>query len=165
MRDEVELSEGKDGYEVIPVTPVRRLEKRISQLEKAGSIPQLQSLIIQIVELIRTNQGIINEVIKANADLRNELSRLPSKIDDLTTTMKGFINMVESAGREEITGPGPEAMKPLVDEIKKMNEQTQAQNQAVLDSLEALSRKIRSGTPVSKLLSSYPGVKLRRETK
>lgn len=166
--DEVELQENQQGkeYEVVPLTPIRRLEKKVDDLEKAGSIPQLQQLISQIVDLIRGNQKLIDSIVHADADLRNELSKIPPKIDDLARTMKDFIGLVEAAGREEISTPGPEAMRPIVDELKKMSEQNQRiveNNQAVLESLDNINRKLKSGTPVSQLLSAYPGMKLRKE--
>ncbi len=165
--DEYEVTEGsKDDYEVIPITPVRRLEKRMGDLERAGSIPQLQGLITQVVELIKSNQKIVNEVIASNAGLRNELSRLPPKIDDMISAMKNFLNLVEAAGRDEITSPGPEAFKPMADQLTKLVDQNQKlieNNQAILEAIDNLTRKVRSGTPVSSLLSQYPGLRLKRE--
>lgn len=164
MPEEYEISEtGKDDYEVISLTPLRRLERRVEQVEKAGSIPQLQNLITQIIELIRSNQKIVDRVIQSDSELRNELSKLTFKMGDMTSTMKNFISLIESAGKEEVM-PGPESVKPLAEQLEKLVEQNQKlieSNQAVLESLDNISRKIRTGTPVSKLLSS--GIKLRRE--
>ena len=155
----------KEGYEIIPITPIKKLEQRIEKIEQAGTVPQLQSLINQIIELIRNNQKIVNEVIQANTDLRNEFSKLPPKMDDLSTTMKHFISLVEAAGREEITAPGPEAFKPMIEELKKLVEQNQKlleSNQAVLEQLDDMNRKLRGGTPVSRVLTSYPAMRLKR---
>jgi mevalonate kinase len=161
-----ESSEG--DYEIIPVTPLKKLEKRMDKLEGAGTIPQLQSLINQIIELIRSNQKIVNDVIQANAELKNEIAKLPSKIDEMTTSMKNFISLVEAAGKEEVMGPSPEIMKPVTDQLKKMVEQNQRileSNQAMLDKLDIMGRKVRRGTPVSELLTSYPSIKLRKEVR
>lgn len=164
--EEVELSQKGEGYEVIPITPIRRLEKRMEAIESAGTIPQIQSLVNQIIELIRGNQRIVEEIVRANAELRNELSKMPPKVDDLTATMKEFIGMIKAAGEEELAAPSAEAMRPLQEALTKLIEQNQKMvegNQAILEALDALSRKVRAGTPVSALLSSYPGLKLRRE--
>ncbi|MCD6477252.1 MAG: hypothetical protein J7K26_03810 [Candidatus Aenigmarchaeota archaeon] len=165
MKDEVELSETKEGYEIIPVTPLRRLQKRVEVLEKAGTIPQLQSLITQIIELVKTNQNIINEIVKANSDLRIELSKIPKKIDELIETMKDFMDLIETAGSEEIVGPGTESIKPLIEEIKKLSEENKKlieNNTAIMEALETINKKIKRGTPVSALLSSYPNIKLKK---
>jgi hypothetical protein len=159
-----------ESYEIIPVTPLKKLEQRMEKVEQAGTMPQLQSLINQIIELIRSNQKIVNDVIQANAELRNEMSKLPSKIDELTSSMKSFITLVEAAGREEASGqntsPNTELLKPLTEYLQKMVDQNQKLlegNQSMIDQLDTIGRKLRGGTPVSQLLSSYPGIKFKRE--
>ena len=157
-----------DSYEIIPVTPLKKLEKRMDAIESSGAVPQLQSLINQIIELIRSNQKIVNDVIQANSELRNELAKMPAKIDELTGLMKNFISLIEAAGKEEISTPGPELMKPVTDELKKMVEQNQRileTNQSMIDKLDVMGRKMKRGTPVSELLSSYPSMRLRKEAK
>ncbi len=165
--DEVELSERGESYEVIPITPIRRIERRLEGLEKSGNIPQLQALINQIMELIRGNQRIVEEIVRANSDLRNELSKLPPKMDDLMASIKEFINMIKLASEEEVGGPSTESMRPLQDSLTRLTEQNQKMvegNQAILESLDTLSKKMRGGgTPVSSLMSNYPSLKLRRE--
>ena len=164
--EEVELTQKGEGYEVIPITPIRRLEKRMESMESAGTIPQLQSLISQIIELIRGNQRIVEEIVRANSELRNELSKMPPKIDELTGGMREFINMIKAAGESEMTAPSPETMRPMNESLSRLIEQNQKMvegNQSILDALDKLGNKVRSGTPVSSLLSSYPGLKLRRD--
>jgi hypothetical protein len=155
-----------ESYEIIPVTPLKKLEKRMEQVEQAGTMPQLQSLINQIIELIRSNQKIVNDVIQANSELRNEMSRIPTKIDELTSTMKSFISLVEAAGKEEVANKSQESIKPLTEYMQKMVEQNQKMlesNKAMIEQLDNIGRKLRGGTPVSQLLSSYPGMKFKRE--
>ncbi|MHA1874689.1 MAG: hypothetical protein ACTSVB_11305 [Candidatus Heimdallarchaeaceae archaeon] len=157
-----------ESYEIIPVTPLKKLEKRIERIERAGTIPQLQALINQIIELIRSNQKIVNDVIQANTELRNELSKIPPKLDDVLTTMKNFISLVEAAGREEETSPPTESLKPISEKLEKMIEQNQKileSNQAILEQLNTMNKKLKGGTPVSRLLASYPGLKLRKEVR
>ncbi len=157
-----------ESYEIIPVTPLKKLEKRVEQVENSGTMPQLQSLINQIIELIRSNQKIVNDVIQANTELRNEMSRLPPKIDELTSMLKSFISLVEAAGKEEVSASdGGDAVKPLTEYMQKMVDQNQKileTNQSMIEQMENMGRKMKSGTPVSQLLSSYPGIRLRRDS-
>lgn len=160
--------EDSESYEIIPVTPLKKLEKRVERIEGSGTVPQLQALINQIIELIRSNQKIVNDVIQANAELKNEIAKLPAKIDEMTTSMKNFISLVEAAGKEEVSGPSPDAMKPVTDQLKKMVEQNQRileNNEAMINKLDVMSKKVRRGTPVSELLTSYPSIKLRKEVR
>jgi len=155
-----------ESYEIIPVTPLKKLEQRMERVEQTGTIPQLQSLITQIIELIRSNQKIVNDVIQANSELRNEISKLPPKIEELTAMMRNFINLVEAAGKEEVSGPSTESFKPLEEYMQKMVDQNQKimeGNQAMIEQLDNISKKLRGGTPVSQLLSSYPGIKFKKE--
>jgi len=158
--------ENKESYEIIPVTPLKKLEQRMEKVEQSGAVPQMQSLINQIIELIRSNQKIVNDVIQANAELRNEISKLPPKLEELTGTMRNFISLVEAAGKEEVYGPSSDALKPLTEYMQKMVDQNQKlleSNQSMVEQLDNISKKLKSGTPVSQLMSSYPGMKLRRE--
>lgn len=157
------------SYEIIPVTPIKKLEERMERIESTGSTPQLQNLINQIIELIRGNQKIVNDVIQANAELKNELSKLPSKIDELIDTMNNFLSLIEAAGKEETETtpqqPSADAFKPITDELKKISEQNQKlieSNQSVLEELDKASKRLKGGTPISSLLSTYP---LRRDIK
>jgi hypothetical protein len=158
----------QENYEIIPVTPIKRLQRRLERVEQGGSLPQLQTLINQIIELIRSNQKIVNDVIRANTELRNEMSKVPPKMDELITSMKHFISLVEAAGKEEITAPSAESMKPMEEHLKKLVEQNERlleSNDAVIGKLDDIGKKIKSGTPVSRIVSSYPGMKLRREVR
>ncbi len=164
--EEVEIAEDRDNYEIIPVTPIRRLEKRMEDIEKSGSIPQLQSLINHIIDLMKTNQDLIEQVLKADDELRKELSRIPSKVDELISTMKSFMDLIKIAGEEEVSAPAQVDVRPMADQFQKLLEQNQKiveSNQRVIEALENINRKLKSGTPVSSILSSYPGLKLRGE--
>ena len=164
------MSEDDVSYEIIPVTPIKKLEERMERIESSGSTPQLQNLINQIIELIRGNQKIVNDVIQANAELKNELSKMPAKIDELIGTMNNFLSLVEAAGTEETeTTPQPainaDVFKPMIEELKKISDQNQKlveSNQAVIEEMNRANRRMKGGTPVSSLLSTYP---LRREIK
>jgi len=119
----------------------------VKSLSKGSS---MSNLVTQIIDLVKTNQSIINEVIKDNTEMR-------SQITDLIKELRKLISMIEAASDTESS-----------DELNKIIEQNQKLiegNQALIERLDTLNRKIRAGTPVSQLLSSYPKLKLRRGTK
>lgn len=163
------MSEEEVGYEIIPITPMKKLEERIEKVESVGgSSTVTQNLINQVMELIRSNQRIVNDVIRANSDLKNELSKLPSKLDELIGTINNFLSLVEAAGKEEsapvVQQPNID-LKPVVDELKKISEQNQKlieSNQNVMEELDRMSKRVKGGLPVSTLLSNYP---LRKDVK
>jgi chromosome segregation ATPase len=158
------MSDEDLSYEIIPITPIKKLEERIDKMESTGPTTNLQGLMNNIIELIRSNQKIVNDVIRANSDLRNELSKLPAKIDDLISTINNFLSLVEAASKEDVTEapkqePSADTLKPIVDELRKISDQNQKMvesNMSVMEELDKVSKRIRGGMPVSALLSNYP---------
>lgn len=135
-----------DEYEVIPTSPIRRLERRLEKMEGSSSSSQIQRMMEQMIELIKSNQRIIDDVIKANSELRDELSKIPGKIDRLMTTMNDFMELLKAASEEESGGMGPEAMKPLVDKMTELvdqNKQSVEANQTMLTSLDTIDKRLK----------------------
>lgn len=137
----------EEEYEVIPTSPLRRLEKRISKVEAASSSSQIQKLIEQIIELIKSNQRIIDDVIKADSELRNEMSKLPGRIDVLVSSMNEFIELLKvSATEEAVAGVSKDVMEPLVnkmDELVNQNKKGLETSQAVLNSLGMIDNRLK----------------------
>ena len=136
-----------DEYEIIPTSPLKRLEKRLSKLETSSSSSQSQQLIEQIIELIKSNQRIIDDVIKADAELRNEISRLPGRIDSLVSGMSEFMELLKaSAAEEAATGAGGKAMDTFVGKINELvdqNKKSLETTQAVLNSLSTIDNRLK----------------------
>jgi len=137
-----------EEYEVIPTSPIRRLEKRLEKMEDTSSSSQVQKLMEQVIELIKSNQRIIDDVVKANAELRDELGKIPSKVDKLIDSMNEFMDLLRAASEEEERGGaiGPEAMKPLVDKLTEMvdqNKQSLEANQTMLTAMETIDKRLK----------------------
>ncbi len=128
-----------DEYEIIPTSPVRRIEKRLEKLEQGSYPNEVRRLIEQVVELIKSNQKIIDDSIKANNELRAQLSLIPEKIDKLITHMDNFMKLLEESATEEaVSDVSKEAMKPLVDKLTELVEQTKKNYEATQASLATL---------------------------
>lgn len=136
-----------EEYEIIPTSPLKRLEKRISKVESSSSSSQTQNLIEQIIELIKSNQRVIDDVIKADSELRNEISKLPTRIDNLVSGMGEFMELLKASATEEtVAGMSKDMMEPLVskmDELVKQNRQAVETNQAVLNSLGMIDNRLK----------------------
>lgn len=137
----------EEEYEIIPTSPLKRLEKRISKVESSTSSSQIQNLIEQIIELIKSNQRIIDDVIKADSELRNEISKIPGRIDNLIVNMNEFIELLKASATEEtVAGMSKEAMEPLLekmDELVNQNKKAVETNQAVLSSLGMIDNRLK----------------------
>jgi len=137
-----------DEYEVIPTSPIRRLEKRLEKVEDTSSTSQVQKLMEQVIELIKSNQRIIDDVVKANAELRDELAKVPGKIDTLLGTLNDFMNILKEASQEESAGAGigPEVMKPLADKLGEMVELDKKSLDAshtMLSAMETMDKRLK----------------------
>lgn len=136
-----------DEYEIIPTSPLRRLEKRINQVESSSASSEVQRLIEQIIELIKSNQRIIDDVIKADAELRDEISRVPGKIDELLSSMHEFMEILKTSATEEtVTDISKDVMQPLVNKMTEMieqNKKTVEVGQASLTSLGIIDKRLK----------------------
>ncbi len=132
-------------YEMIPASPIRKLEQRLVKLESISSSSEVQKLIDQIIELIKSNQRIINDVIKSDSELRSEISRLPVSIGNLIAKMDEFLGILKTtAGDDEDLSQ--QAMAPLVDKINELvdqNKKTLETNQAVLANLTSIDNRLK----------------------
>ncbi len=134
-----------EEFELIPISPIRRLEKRLERLESA-STEGTSSIYKDMVDIIRMNQEIVDELAKSNDALRIELSKLPGKLDELIMNMKELISFIKSSGEQEAVGVTQEAMQPVVDkleEIVKTNKLATEKNDAMLDLLDTISKRVR----------------------
>jgi len=139
---------GDEEYEVIPTSPIRRIERRLEKMEDTTSSSQVQKLMEQVIELIKSNQRIIDDVVKANAELRDELEKIPGKVDSLVGTMKDFMEILKAASEEEASSVsiGPEVMKPVADRIGELVEQNKKSleaNQTMLTSLDTIDKRLK----------------------
>ncbi len=82
----------EEEYELIPVSPLRKMEKRLDRLEKSGSGTEM---VKELIDVVRTNQRIVDEVVKINSEMINRVSELSSNVTQLTGKMSNFLERVE----------------------------------------------------------------------
>lgn len=135
---------GEDEYEVIPTSPIRRLERRLEKVETGSYSSEVRKLIEQVMELVQSNQKIIEETIKSNNELRDELSQIPGKIDQLLSEIGEFMKLLKASSEEE--GASPETMKPLLEKLTELVEQNKKgfeTSQAALTTLGIIDKRLK----------------------
>lgn len=136
-----------EEYEVIPTSPIRRLEKRLTKVESESSASEVRKLIEEIIELIKSNQRIIDDIVKSDAELRNEVSRIPGKIDELLSGMKEFMDLLKaSAAEETVSDISKEVMEPLASKLGELVDQSKKSfeaQQASLTSLGLIDKRLK----------------------
>ena len=137
---------GSDEYEVVALSPLRRLERRLDQIEGGTSANEINKLVDEMIELIKANQQIIDDLVRTNLDLRNEMSRIPGKMDELMGTLNEFVSLLKAASQEEVSGTSAETMKPMVEGMNQLveyNKKIVETNQAVIGSLDAIDKRLK----------------------
>lgn len=146
---EVEIPSERDDYEIIPLSPLRRLEKRLETIETTKSMSHLERFIDKIIDMVELNQKIVDEVIGANQGLREDISILISKIDDSQSKMSEFIEIIKEAGEQEsgealskelIDG----VVKPLVDKIEIATNKSAESTTMMADTLAAIEKRMKA---------------------
>jgi len=140
--------EKRDEYELVPMSPLRRMEKRIELLEQSGTMDN-KEFYIEMVDIVRMNQQIVDELAKANDALRIEISKLPAKMEELISHMKELISFIKASANEELT-MGTDSTRPLnakLEELVETNKKIVENNQAVLGVLEDLGKRLTMSRP------------------
>lgn len=140
--------EKHDEYELVPMSPLRRMEKRIELLEQSGTMDG-KEFYREMVDIIRMNQQIVDELAKANDALRIEISKLPARMEELISSMKELISFIKASATEEIS-MGTDSSRPInskLEELVETNKKIVENNQAVLGVLEDLGKKLTMPRP------------------
>jgi regulator of replication initiation timing len=139
------MAELTEEVEIIPVSPLRKLEKRIEELEARRTFDS-KEFYKELLDIVRINQQIVNELSKANDALRIEISKLPARLDDLTSNIEELISFIKAAAVEEAQQPKETALTPLLQKMDQLIEMTKKMvetNQSIEASIEDLHKKLR----------------------
>lgn len=146
------MPEKEEEYELIPLSPLRKLEKRVAQLESASGV-DVKEFFHELVDIVKMNQQLVDELIKANDALRIELSRLPSRIEEMTKNLGELISYIKAATVEEVAPVGTESFKVLsekIDRLVELNKKIVESNETLTSLLETIDKKLRPTIPVRK---------------
>ncbi len=152
MSEEVELSgdNGSEEYEVIPMGPIRKLEKRIDELEKQKGGGR-GDFTRDILDIMKANQKMVNDMVNSTDQLHNSVEELTNKMDNVADSIQDFMELLEDASEasleEDVSGnlsknlvdPIAETMNSLEDTNKKMLEGLGTIN----DSIEKLEKRMK----------------------
>ena len=132
-------------YELVPMSPIRRLEQRLDRIESSSPIDS-KSIFSDVIDIVRMNQQLVDELAKSNDAMRIELSKLPAKLDELIVNLKELITFVRASGETESIGVTQDTMKPVVDKLDEMvktNKVISEKNDSMLELLDEMSKKMR----------------------
>ncbi len=140
MKGVVEKDSGE--FELIPVSPLRKMEKRIEELETSKGV-NMTEFYREMVDIIKMNQQLVDELAIANDALRIELSRLPSRIEDLISRMDELISFIKASATEEVHPTGDtKSLGDKLDQLVDTNKKVADSNTAVLELLDDIGKKL-----------------------
>lgn len=121
----------EEEYEIVPVGPIRRIEKRVEKMERSGSGNEM---VKELIEVVRTNQKIIDEVVKINSEMINKVSELSARVTQMTEKLDDFLERVEIGEAAEAT-EAPQQSSPEVEQrIQKLEKRI---NSMLLSTMKA----------------------------
>jgi hypothetical protein len=132
-------------YELVPMSPIRRLEQRLDRLESSSPIDS-KSIFSDVIDIVRMNQQLVDELAKSSDALRIELSKLPGKLDELIINLKELVSFIRASGEGESAGVTQDMMKPVVDKLDEMvrtNKVVSEKNDSMLELLDEINKKMR----------------------
>jgi uncharacterized coiled-coil protein SlyX len=136
--------EEQEEYEIIPVSPLRKLEKKVEQLEASTSVTNAKDIFKEVVDVMRMNQQIIDDLSKANDALRIELSKLTVKLEELAGSLKELLSYIKASAEEEYSQPqDADQVVGKLNELVEANKKVVESNQALLNALGDMDRKMR----------------------
>jgi len=134
-----------EEFELIPMSPIRRLEKRLEQLEANVGVSN-RDFMKDLLDIVRMNQQLVDELAKANDALRIELSKLPGRLEELINGVHELLSYIKATATEETVVSPNVDLTPLtqkLDQLIEGNKKIVETNQSLMSSLDDLEKKLR----------------------
>ncbi len=147
--EEVDLGEETDDYEVVPVGPIRRLEKRIDNIEtKAQGGGPSDDVVRDVLDIMKSNQKIVNDMTQSTHELKNEVEDLTHKMDEVVDNMNSFMDLLKDASEMDMEGEVVGDMQSRIadavgNRMEDIVTDMQESNRQLVDSLEDINQSIK----------------------
>ncbi len=120
-----------EEYEVVPITPLRKIEKRLEKMEQGS--PGYNAVLRDLTEMMKENQKVVDNLVNTNSELISNIGTLSEKLGELTKKFDDFMDSIEVAETSE----EPEEFKTLKEQNKKLEDT----NQELSDRLKKLEKR------------------------
>ncbi|QKQ98474.1 hypothetical protein GKQ38_03025 [Candidatus Nanohaloarchaea archaeon] len=152
-RSEVELGddEGHDDYEMVPVGPIRKLERRIDEMQEqaqqnAGG--SNDELIRDVLDIMKSNQKIVNDMTESTHELKNEVEDLTHKMDEVVDNMNSFMDLLHEASEMDMEGEMVGDMEGRIadaigNKMDDVAQDIQSSNEEVINHLQNINNNLR----------------------
>ena len=138
-------TEEKEEFEIVPLSPLRRLEKRIEKLESVSPAVDVKEIFKEVVDVLRMNQQIITEMSKSNDALKLEISKTVIQLQELISKLNELLSYVRRAAAEESFASEDLVTRSLTEKINELidlNKKITQSNEEIISILEEIEKKI-----------------------
>lgn len=154
-KDEVELGgeEAGEDYEVVPVGPIRKLERRIDDMEEKAQQGSMgggrnDELVRDVLDIMKSNQKIVNDMTESTHELKNSVEDLTHKMDEVIDDMNDFMDLLKDASEADLEGEVMQDVHARVadavgDRMQDVADDMRESNQQVINHLEQLNESVR----------------------
>ncbi len=148
--DEVDLSnESNEDYEVVPLGPIRKLEKRLDQIEaQSHQSGPGDDFVRDVLDIMKSNQKIVNDMTESTHELQNSVEDLTHKMDDVIDNMNEFMELLSEASEMDMEGEVVGDLRNRIaeavgDRLEDVVGDMQESNQEIVEGLNDLNESIR----------------------
>ena len=118
---EDKFDNNEEEYELIPVNPIRKIEKRLDDVERRKSGGEINK---ELLDMARINQEVVDDLVKTNSKITAKISEMIDSTDKLTDKLSAFIDRIEVSGEESETKGEDE--KEMVNKLEKLEKRLNA---------------------------------------
>ncbi len=132
----------EEEFELIPISPMRRLERRLEKMESTKGV-DVKEFFGQLVDIVRMNQQLVDELAKANDSLRIEISKLPGKLDELINDLNELLAFIKASAGAEAGEASSNNLDPLLkkmDALIEGNKKIVESNELVMETIDSMSK-------------------------
>lgn len=136
-----EQDDDNGDYELVPITPIMKLKKEVDALKRERQIDLPMDEINRNMERLSEQ---LSKLVSININLQAKMTELMIKTTDLIEGVSEMVDLLRRASEVEVEGGQvvqlpPEALSPVVEELKKMSRT----NKEVTDAMKDLEKYIR----------------------
>lgn len=153
-KDEVELGgeDAGDDYEVVPVGPIRKLERRIDEMEEKaqqnGAGGTNDELVRDVLDIMKSNQKIVNDMTESTHELKNSVEDLTHKMDSVIDNMNSFMDLLQEASEMDMEGEmvsdvQGQIVDAIDDRMRDVADEFKESNQELVTHLEEINKSLK----------------------
>lgn len=155
MAEEVALDDDSGDYELVPMGPLRRLEKRLEKMEKEHDVESGEKVVDDMLDILKSNQSLFNQLVETNVSLQEKIDDLLDELREVADGMNEFLELLEAAsetpggmtevepGAQQPSDSGGSGMADVAEKMSDTLEQVVASNKDMAESLDRMERRMK----------------------